>query len=400
MAAFLMASVIRGFGPEEALVMAEAMVASGDTVDLSGLVGPTVDKHSTGGVGDSATLVVTPILAACGLQVAKLSGRGLGHTGGTLDKLAAIPGFRVDLSTAEVRAQVERIGLAVVAATGDLVPLDKRLYALRDVTATVPNPGLIAASVMSKKLAGGADTIVLDVKVGDGAFMATVPEAIELAELCVDIGRRAGRRTGALITDMSQPLAPAIGNALEVAASIDVLTGQARGRFRELCEALAVEALVLTGRPRDASEEQVTSALDSGEAADRLRQMIDAQGGAAEVVDDPRGVLPAAVVVADVVAAQAGTVSGWRCQDLGSLAGSLGAGRRRQEDVIDPSVGLEILVGIGDDVDEGQTIARVHAASAADAERARHELAALVSWGAATPPALVHARVGPEGEQR
>lgn len=226
MSAFLMAGVLRGFTEAEAVALTDALLASGDSVDLSDLTGPTVDKHSTGGVGDTTTLVVAPILAAAGCRVAKLSGRGLGHTGGTLDKLEAIPGFRTGLSVAELHAQVERVGLAVAAATADLVPADKRLYALRDVTGTVPSPALIASSVMSKKLAGGASTIVLDVKVGDGAFLATETEARALAELCVRIGTAHGRRTGALVTDMSQPLGDAIGNALDVAEAVEVLRGR------------------------------------------------------------------------------------------------------------------------------------------------------------------------------
>lgn len=397
MAAFLMAGLLRGFGRDEAVAMTEVAVASGDVVDLSGLSGPTVDKHSTGGVGDSTTLVVAPVLAACGLQVAKLSGRGLGHTGGTLDKLEAIPGLRVSMFPERVTAQVEDIGLAVAAATADVVPLDKRLYALRDVTATVPSPALIAASVMSKKLAGGASTVLLDVKVGDGAFMADPDDALALARQCVEIGRAQGRATGALVTDMSQPLSHAIGNALEVAHAIDVLRGDRSGRFRDLCLELAAAAMVLVGEGAEVAAERARDALDSGAAAERFAAMVAAQGGDADVVERPREVLPSAPVVG-TWQAPPGVLLGVDTRGLGALAGGLGAGRQRREDTIDPAVGLEFWLEVGDDttaVDPGVT---VHAASDDDLEWALGRLDDLVDVGdhadpASQRPPLVHHRL-------
>ena len=289
MAAWLMAAVIHGLSTEEAVALTAALAASGETVDLSGLRGPTVDKHSTGGVGDTATLVVAPLAAACGLQVVKLAGRALGHTGGTLDKLESIPGLRVDLTPREVVAQAERIGVVIAAATETLVPVDRRLYALCDRTATVGEPGLIAASVMSKKLAGGAQHILLDVKTGDGAFMADEEDAVELARLCVQIGEAHGRRTQAFVTDMSQPLGPAIGNTLEVAAAIAVLDG-APGRLRDLALTLTAGLLEATGATD--VEATVRSALDRGAAKEKFREMVEAQGGDGRVADMRLGGAP------------------------------------------------------------------------------------------------------------
>ncbi|MEX2487072.1 MAG: thymidine phosphorylase [Nitriliruptoraceae bacterium] len=395
-AAFLMAGVIRGFTADEAIALTDVLVASGDVVDLSALRGPTIDKHSTGGVGDTTTLVVAPLLAAAGCQVAKLSGRGLGHTGGTLDKLEAIPGFRVDLTAEELRRQVEDIGIAVAAATLDLVPADKRLYALRDVTATVGNDALIASSVMSKKLAGGADHILLDVKCGDGAFMPDPDAARQLAQLCVDIGSARGRKTGALVTDMSQPLGDSIGNALEVRVAIDVLQGRRRGRLRDLCIRLASAALQLTGVPPDDAVVRVTDLLDGGDALERFRQFVAAQGGDPSVADDPGAVLPVADVVHDWLP-PSGVVQDIACRELGELAGGLGAGRQRQGDTIDPAVGIELLVRVGDTTDDDQPAARIHARTDTDAQAALARLSDLVRVGTAPcePPPLVHATVGP-----
>lgn len=397
MAALLMAGVIRGFTDAEAVALTEALVESGDRVDLRELRGPTVDKHSTGGVGDTTTLVVAPLLAAVGLQVAKLSGRGLGHTGGTLDKLEAIPGFRVDLTPGELTAQVADIGVAVAAATRELVPADKRLYALRDVTATVASPALIASSVMSKKLAGGAQHILLDVKVGDGAFLRTPAEAEALARLCVAIGTAHGRRTAALVTDMSEPLGDAIGNALEVAAAIDVLAG-APGRLRTLSLELAAAALSLTGVPADEAMRRVTRALDDGSARERFRALVSAQGGDAEVVDHPRTLLPAAPVIATWSPPE-GVVTRLACRRLGELAALLGAGRQRQGDTVDLAVGLEVLVRTGDRCGPDRPAVRIHARSQAAADRVRDELASVIAVGAEAvdPRPMVLARVGLEG---
>jgi pyrimidine-nucleoside phosphorylase len=394
-AALLMAGVIRGFTDAEAVALTDVLVASGDTVDLAGLAGPTVDKHSTGGVGDTTTLVVGPLLAAAGCQVAKLSGRGLGHTGGTLDKLEAIPGFRVDLTAAQLRAQVERIGLAVAAATQDLVPADKRLYALRDVTATVASPALIASSVMSKKLAGGAAHVLLDVKSGDGAFMEDPVAARALAELCVSIGRARGRATGALVSDMSQPLGDGVGNALEVAVAVETLRGERSGRFRQLCLQLAAATLELTGRDPDDALATVTRLLDDGEALATFRAFVVAQGGDGSVADDPWRVLPAAPHVVNWRPG-AGTVARFGCRRLGELAATLGAGRQRQDDVLDLAVGLEVLSRSGDRIEEDQPVVRIHARTEADAERVLAQLPSAIELieGSFPVPPLVHARVG------
>jgi len=400
LAALLMAGVIRGFTDAEAVALTDAFVRSGDTVDLSSLRGPTVDKHSTGGVGDTTTFVVAPLLAAAGCQVAKLSGRGLGHTGGTIDKLEAIPGLRTDLTIDEVRRQVSEVGLAVASATADLVPADKRLYALRDVTATVPSPALIASSVMSKKVAGGASTIMLDVKCGDGAFSPDVETAAALADLCVSIGVAHGRRTAALVTDMSQPLGDAIGNALEVIAAIEVLQGRGSDRLREVSLALAAGTLELLGRGREEALTEVTGLLDDGAALGRLRALVVAQGGDPTVLDDPRGRLPSAPVVREWAPA-AGTVQHIACRRLGEIAGRLGAGRERSGDTVDPAVGLEVKVRVGDTVDSDGTgsrgpAVRIHARDEEAADHAAAALAEAVTTGSGTPAPvpLVHRRIG------
>lgn len=395
-AALLMAGVIRGFTEAEAVALTEVLVASGDTVDLTGLRGPTVDKHSTGGVGDTTTLVVAPLLAAAGAQVAKLSGRGLGHTGGTLDKLEAIPGLRVDLDPDEVASQAERIGLAVAAATQDLVPLDKKLYALRDVTATVASPALIASSVMSKKLAGGAAHVLLDVKTGDGAFVEDAAEAAALAELCVGIGEAHGRRTGALVTDMSQPLGDGIGNALEVAVAIEVLRGERPDdRLTHASLELAAAALELTGVSTTDARDRVARLLADGSALERFRAFVEAQDGDPSVVDGPRSVLPAAPVRLPWIPG-AGTVAGFSCRRLGELAARLGAGRQRQGDTLDLAVGLEVVVRTGDAVDGTQPAVLVHARTDEDARAVLAELPDVVrvTQGDAPPVELVQARVG------
>ncbi|MDX1657955.1 MAG: thymidine phosphorylase [Nitriliruptorales bacterium] len=397
MAAFLMAGILRGFSDAEAVALTEIYVASGDTVDLAGLTGPTVDKHSTGGVGDTTTLVVAPLLAACGRQVAKLSGRGLGHTGGTLDKLEAIPGFGVDLTPDQLRTQVEDVGVAVAAATADLVPADKRIYALRDVTATVPSPALIAASVMSKKIAGGADTVVLDVKTGGGAFMEDEGEAVSLAELCVHIGVAHGRATAALVTDMSQPLGRAVGNGLEVAEAVAVLRNEQHGRLRDCCLALASAALELTGEAD--AEGAAERALDGGEALERFRRFVEAQGGDGAVADEPAAVLARAPVVRRW-SPGSGIVTAMDCRTIGDVARGLGAGRSRKEDSVDPAVGLVVNASIGDTVGSGDEVVEIHARSDDDADRAVTRLAEAVVLddGETDAPALVRARVGFDGD--
>ncbi len=400
MAALLMAGVLRGFSTQEAVSLTELLVQSGECIDLHGLPGPTVDKHSTGGVGDTTTLVVAPLLAAAGCQVAKLSGRGLGHTGGTLDKLAAVPGFRTDLSGAEVREQVRAIGLAITSASEDLVPADRRLYALRDVTATVPSPALIASSVMSKKIASGASTIMLDVKAGNGAFTSAVRDAVQLAELCVDIGRAHGRNTAALVTDMSQPLGDAIGNALEVAAAIEVLQGGGSSRLRAVSLALAAGTLELLGRPSDEAEEELERLLNEGHALQRFEQLLRAQGGDARVLDDPRKMLARAPVLREWSPGP-GVVVHIDCRRLGEIATALGAGRAHAHQDVKASVGLDVSVRTGDRIgrphdSDARPPVLIHAMDERSADQAERALEAAIEVGmdAPAPVPLIHERIG------
>jgi pyrimidine-nucleoside phosphorylase len=302
-AAFLMAAFINGLDEEETLALTRAMVDSGETLSLDGITRPTVDKHSTGGVADGVTLVFTPIAASLGLAVAKLSGRGLGHTGGTLDKLESIPGLRTDLDPESFERQVEQVGSAVAAQTDDIVPADRALYALRDATATVPSVPLIAASVMSKKLAIGTDLVLLDVKAGSGAFMKTPEDAAELAEACAALAKDWGRPTRAAVTDMSQPLGEAIGNALDIVEAVRLLRGELHGRLRDAAVMFAGEAVSrLLGVPMGEGRARAAAALDSGEALEAFRRMIKAQGGDPRVVDEPEQVLPSAPVRRPIMA--------------------------------------------------------------------------------------------------
>jgi pyrimidine-nucleoside phosphorylase len=397
MAAFLMAGYLNGFSRAEAVALTAAMVASGDELDLSRLSGPTVDQHSTGGVGDGTTLVVAPLAAELGMQVVKLSGRGLGHTGGTLNKLDAIPGMRTELSGEELIAQVEAIGLAVCAQTADLVPADKAMYALRDVTATVDDIALIASSIMSKKLAGGAGAILLDVKTGSGAFMKELDAARELAELCVALGEDNGRASGALITDMSQPLADAVGNASEISEAIEVLRGERSGRFADVCVALAGHMAALTGLAEDGEQgtELARRALASGAALERFRRFVEAQGGDPRIVDDP-SLLPQAPVCHEVRAGHDGWLQAVDAEAIGRAAAGVGAGRQRKEDAIDLAVGIDFVAEIGDEPGADGIVARVLANDDAAAEAAGRELLAALTWSE-TPveaPALIHAVIG------
>jgi len=399
MAAFLMAGYLNGFTRAEARALTEAMVASGEVLDLSSLAGPTVDKHSTGGVADGTTLVVAPLAAALGMQVVKLSGRGLGHTGGTLDKLESIPGLRVELTTGELLAQVERTGLAVAAQTDRLVPADRALYALRDVTATVASPALIASSVMSKKLAGGASVILLDVKAGPGAFMPDAAAARDLAGLCVAIGADAGRTTAALVTDMSQPLGDLVGNAVEVREAVEVLRGERAGhRLTELCLELAGALAALAGVAGDpaAGRALAERALGRGEGLERLRLLVAAQGGDARVVDDP-GLLPAAPVAQEVTADRDGWLAAVDAQAVGRIAAALGAGRRRKEDRVDHAVAVELPVKLGDRVGRGALLGRVRARDPAAARAAATRLREALDLAdrPTQPPPLVYHRISP-----
>ena len=397
MAAFLMAGYLRGFTRDETEALTEAMVASGEQLDLSRLSGPTVDKHSTGGVADGTTLVVGPLAAALGMQVIKLSGRGLGHTGGTLDKLESIPGLRVGLSGEELLDQVERIGLAVAAQTADLVPADKSIYALRDVTATVGNVALIASSVMSKKLAGGAASILLDVKTGSGAFMHETAEAVELARTCVDLGRAAGRSTAALVTDMSQPLGELVGNAVEVREAVEALRGERPGRFLDLCLILTGHLAALAGKAPDpeAGRRDARRALESGDGLERFRQLLAAQGGDPRVADD-LSLLPQAPVAIEVPAPKDGWLAAVDAEAVGRAAAALGAGRQRKDDDVDPAVAVELSAKLGDRAEAGQPIGRILARDEDAARSATEGLLAALRWSdqPTDPPPLVHEVVG------
>jgi pyrimidine-nucleoside phosphorylase len=392
-AAFLMAALLNGLDADETLALTRAMVGSGDTVSFSDVGRPAVDKHSTGGVADGVTLVFAPLAAALGLAVAKLSGRGLGHTGGTLDKLESIPGLRTDLSPDELRAQVEAVGCAVAAQSPTLVPADGALYALRDATATVPSVPLIAASVMSKKLAVGTDLILLDVKAGSGAFMKAPDPARDLAEACLSLAAGWGRRASAAVTDMSQPLGDAVGNALDVAEAVAVLGGERRGRLRDLALRFAARALELTGgADPDGALHRAETALDDETALDRFRAMVEAQGGDARVAEDPWSVLPRAAVREPIVADRGGTLVAVRAEEIGLASVALGAGRTRKGDPIDPAVGIVVRPKIGDRLTAGEPIGEVHARDrdAAD-EAAGRVLAAFdLTDGPVEPPPLVH----------
>jgi len=392
-AAFLMACLLRGLDAQETLALTKAMVESGDTISFSGLGRAAVDKHSTGGVADGVTLVFAPLAAALGLAVAKLSGRGLGHTGGTLDKLESIPGLRTDLSPEEIRRQVEEVGCAVAAQSPNLVPADGALYALRDATATVPSVPLIAASVMSKKLAVETDLILLDVKAGSGAFMKTPGDARELAEACLALASGWGREASAAVTDMSQPLGDAVGNALDVAEAIAVLGGKTGGRLRELSLLFAARALELTsGAGHDEALAQAAEAIDGGAALERFRTMVEAQGGDPRVVDDPEDVLPRAQVREPMLSDRSGVLAAVDAEEIGLASVVLGAGRIRKGDPIDPAVGIVVHPKIGDRLEAGELIGEVHARDRdAAAEAARRVLAAMnLDDDPVEPPPLVH----------
>ena len=399
MAAFLMASLIRGLDPEETAALTRALLASGATVELGDIGRPVVDKHSTGGIADAVSLVFAPLVASLGLACVKISGRGLGHTGGTIDKLESIPGFRVDRTVEEMREQAAAIGCVIAAQTAELVPADGAIYALRDATATVPSIPLIAASVMSKKLAIGSDLILLDVKAGSGAFMADVASARALAAACLDLARGQGRRASAAVTDMSQPLGSTIGNAVEVAEAIEVLRGARRGRLRDLSVWFAVRALMLlTHVTADAANAAATRALEDGAALASFRDLIVAQGGDGRVVDDPGTMLPAAPIRLPIEAPDAGSVWAVDAAAIGAAATDLGAGRHRKGAPIDPAVGIVLTAKIGDEVGEGEMIGEVLARTteAAAAARAAVIAAIRIVGGRVEPPPLVAAILGEE----
>ncbi|MFZ0640949.1 MAG: thymidine phosphorylase [Candidatus Acidiferrales bacterium] len=369
LAAWLMAVVCRGVTRAETAFLTDAMLHSGEVMDFSDLRGPKVDKHSTGGVGDKTSLIVAPIVAAAGsrapadvpVYVPMLSGRGLGHTGGTLDKLESIPGFRVDLSKQEFRDALAACGCALSGATPEIAPADKRLYALRDVTATVESPGLICASIMCKKLAEGIDALVFDVKTGDGAFMKNEKDAVALAELLVETGTRIGKRVVALITDMDQPLGHNIGNALEVEECLQVLNGQGPADLRSLSIELSARMLFLAGGATDvASGKQLAEEMiATGRARDKFREVVAQQSGDAGVVDDPTR-LPQARKTEALRSARAGFISRIACEQVGTACVILGGGREKQDDRIDSAVGIVLGKKVGDTVRAGEALCTVH----------------------------------------
>ncbi len=396
--AFAMAVCARGLGPKGRVQLTAAMRESGRVLTWN-LDGPVLDKHSTGGVGDCVSLILAPALAACGAFVPMISGRGLGHTGGTLDKLEAIPGYRTQISVDDLQELVADIGCAIVGASHDLAPADKRLYAVRDVTGTVASIDLITASILSKKLAAGLEALVLDVKLGSGAFMGTHEEALALAQALVDTAQGAGCMTTALITDMSQPTVPAAGNALEVIEVMEVLTsGDLSTPLAKLAQALGGEVLALGGLAADAAdgEGRIAEALTSGEAADAFGEMVAALGGPHDFTDRWRDRLPAARVMVDVHPGEAGYIGQIDTRALGEVVVRLGGGRLKQDDKLDLAVGLSDIARLGEQVDSARPLARIHAASEAAARAVAADVrrAFLLTDSPPVLPPLIHERIG------
>lgn len=362
MSAMLMAILFRHMDPEETVELTLAMMNSGEVLDLSAINGIKVDKHSTGGVGDKTSLVLTPMVASLGVPVAKMSGRGLGHTGGTIDKLESFTGFHTDISNEQFMQNVSKIGISIMGQTANLAPADKKLYALRDVTGTVDNLSLIVSSIMSKKLAAGADAIVLDVKCGNGAFMKTEEDATELATSMVDIGKRLNRKMVAVISDMEQPLGYAVGNAIEVQEAIDTLNGRGPDDLKELCLTLGSQMVYLAGKANDEAEarQRLEQVLDDGTALHKFADFIEAQGGDREQVYHPEK-LPKATLTCEVKAENDGYVEKIRCEEVGNTSLLLGGGRRSKTDVIDLSVGIILKKKTGDQVSAGESIATLYA---------------------------------------
>jgi len=376
MSAWTMAVYFNGMSAKEVAALTMAMAESGDQVDLSAIQGVKVDKHSTGGVGDKTSLIIAPIVAAVGVPVAKMSGRGLGHTGGTIDKLESIQGFHTELTQKQFVEQVNSIGVSLIGQSGDLAPADKQLYALRDVTATVESIPLISSSIMSKKIAAGADAIVLDVKTGNGAFMKTLEDSIKLAQAMVTIGSEVGRETAAIISDMDQPLGYAIGNALEIAEVIETLKGNGPADLTELCLTLATHLVILGEKAKDDKEARalVEGVLQDGQALEKLKQLIAAQGGDASVVDDPKR-LPQAQSTYSVVSTEQGYVAAIGAEALGLAAMKLGAGRQTKNDQIDHAVGIVLGKKVGEYVAKGDVLATLYVNSTINEE---HEAVSIV----------------------
>ena len=372
MSAMCMAILFRGMDDGEILDLTMSMMHSGETLDLSPIRGVKADKHSTGGVGDKTSLVLCPMVAACGVKIAKMSGRGLGHTGGTIDKLESFPGFVTGISEERFFDNVNRIGIAIAGQTAEVCPADKKLYALRDVTGTVPSIPLIVSSIMSKKLAAGADVIVLDVKCGSGAFMKTPEQARELAEGLTRVGRLAGRRCAAVITDMDEPLGFAVGNALEVKEAVDVLAGRTEaGELLELCLTLGANILTLAGLAADeaAAREKLIARIADGSALKKLAEMVEAQYGDPAAVYDP-SLLPQAPVKLEVPSERAGWVGHIEAEDVGLVSMHLGGGRATKESAIDLSVGVVLHKKVGDRVEKGESLGTIHASDAVKAAEA------------------------------
>ncbi len=401
MSAFAMAVYFRGMDAVEIEALTTAMLESGRALDLAHLGVPRVDKHSTGGVGDKVSLILAPLVACCGIAVPMMSGRGLGHTGGTLDKLESIPGFRTRLTLEDTAAQLATLGVAMIGQTAEIAPADRKFYALRDATATVEAIPLIAASIMSKKLAEGLTGLVLDVKTGAGAFMTKFEDSLALAQTMIALGERRGCPTVALLTDMDAPLGAACGNALEVQESVDCLRGKGPADLREVTLALAAEMLLVGGASADlaAARARATAALDSGAALEKFRALVAAQGGDARVVDDPERVLPQAPVQAPVTAAKAGIVQRVEPRVIGRAIIGLGGGRTKVDDVVDPAVGVMLHVKPGQRVEAGQPLATVYARDEAGRRAAEFALREAMPIGsAAVPPRpLISHRVTARG---
>lgn len=392
MSALAMAIYFRGMSPEERVHLTMAMVESGEQVDLSAILGIKVDKHSTGGVGDTTTLIVAPMVAAVGVAVAKMSGRGLGHTGGTIDKLEAVPGFNVELDIHQFNDLVNLNHIAIVGQSGNLTPADKKLYALRDVTGTVNSIPLIASSIMSKKIASGANAIVLDVKLGSGAFMKDLVNAQELARCMVDIGNQVGRKTVAVISDMNQPLGNAVGNALEIKEAIEALQGRGSRNLLELCLVLGSHMVLLAGKANSLEEARqlLETTISSGKALETFKVFLTAQGGDAAVIDDPTK-LQTAPFIYDLRAEEGGYITSIAADQIGVAAMLLGAGRQTKESKIDLAVGLVMNKKIGDAVHIGEAILTIHANSASNPEVERMLSSAfLISPESAERPILIY----------
>ncbi len=382
MSAMMMAVYFVGMNAQETLHLTMAMAHSGEMLDLSAIDGIKVDKHSTGGVGDKTSLALTPMVAACGVKIAKMSGRGLGHTGGTIDKLESFAGFSTAISTEDFIKNVNEIGISIMGQTRELAPADKLLYALRDVTATVDNMSLIASSIMSKKLAAGADAIVLDVKTGSGAFMKKEKDAFALAEEMVQLGKNAGRNTAAVVSDMDQPLGYAVGNALEVREAIETLKGKGPKDFTELCLTLGSYMLLMGGKARteDEGREMLKRAISSGEALSKLAQFVKAQGGSEKMVYEP-ALLPKAKRQEPVLAEEEGYVEKIVCDEVGICSLMLGGGRETKESVIDLSVGIVLEKKVGDKVNAGDVLAWLHANDSEKLKAAKERLLSAYTIG-------------------